>query len=207
MRRILLAFVAALVGMAVLPAAADARPLPDTPTSFRLCLPRYDPGSAGPPFVYWVCVPIPVLVLPPGLPDPPCRCPFAIDPGLNAVLPASLATTVMSRIHDGFNYLGVAAVANDPGQATQWHNTAMNAFVSAAQMLGGRALPAARAGFLDQSRNTFLPAPYPGPQQAADHLRNGMTMLQQWLVNQNPQLWDLVVPQFDNAYTVMTQYS
>lgn len=209
MRRILLAIIVALFGMVAPPATADATPLPDRTNSFWFCLPRFDPGTIGPPRIYWECHPIPVLVLelPPEIPDPPCQCPFAIDIPLNVVLPASLASTVMSRIHDGFNYLGISAVTSDPGQATQWQNTAMNAFITAAQMLGGRALPAARAGFFDQSRNTFLPAPYPGPHQAADYLRNGMTMLQQWLVNQNPQLWDLVVPQFKNAYTTMAQYS
>jgi hypothetical protein len=212
MRRILLAMVVALIGMVTLSAAADATPRPTPSASFHFCL-SYVEQLAGPPRVVWDCRPTPLVerALPPGWPEPPpfplCDCPFAIELNLNVVLPASLASMVMSRIHEGFYYLGAAAVTSDPGQAAQWHNTAMNAFTTAAQMLGGRVLPAARAGFVDRSRNVFLPAPYPGPQLAADYLRNGMTLLQQWLVTQNPQLWDLVVPQLDNAYTAMAQYS
>lgn len=212
MRRILLAMVVALVGVMTLPAAADATPRPNSPDSFPFCLP-YVEQFAGPPRIVWDCRPIPLAerTLPPGWPDPPpfppCPCPFAIELNLNAVLPAGPASMAMSRIHEGFYYLGAAAVTSDPGQAAQWHNTAMNAFTTAARMLGGRALPAARGGFFDRARNAFLPAPYPGPQLAVDYLRNGMTLLQQWLVTQNPQLWDLVVPQLDNAYTAMTQYS
>lgn len=209
MRRILLAMIVALVGMAAAPATAGATPAPDTSGSFPYCQKQILPGHIGPPSFYWDCRAIPVLILELPIPPdpPPCRCPFAIDLALVTVFPASQASAMTSRIHEGFNFLGLSEVTSDPGQATYWRNTAMNAFTAAAHMTGGRALPMARAGFYDQSRNTFLPAPSPGPQQAADYLRNGMTMLQQWLGNQNPELWDLIFPQFRNAYNVMVQYS
>jgi hypothetical protein len=210
MRRILLALIATLVGFAVMPATADATPRPDEPSrSLQICEPHWFVSSVGPPFRGWICRPIPVLPreLPPDWPIPPeCRCLYAIDLRVHDVLPASHANEIMSRVHLGLNYLGQAAVTSNPGQAAQLRNSAMSAFTLTAQILGGLRLPAARGGILDPSGTTFLPSPTPNPQQAADHLRSGITMLQQWIGNQDPELWDLIVPQFDSAYTLLAQH-
>jgi hypothetical protein len=197
MRRILLALTAAALGLVAAPATADAGPQLTDSASPRICLPRWS-ATTGPVFRYWVCLPL-AAVAPPDRPDP-CFCPTAVDLGVQAVLPADLGNTVMSYVQNGLTGLGQAAIAGDAGQASQLHDAALSSFATAAGLLGGARLPRARAGYLDEHNGTFGPKPDPWQQRAADYLSNGITLLQQWIGNHNPQLWDLIVPQLDNAY-------
>jgi hypothetical protein len=214
MRKFLLAVtLAATVALGV-PVAASAAPAPSAPTAparvapqgggftLRICFPTY----VNPPGVtVWHCFTIQVPALEAGLGPGDCpQCGFGI---LQTYDPSDLKSqpVVEGDLGQGFVQLGEAAVASTPADAAKLHTTAVNTFIAAARALGSAKLGEKAVGFLDPASGKFDPEPQPWRQQAGADVTNAVSLLQSYLLKQDPTVLASATARLDAAYTILAK--
>jgi hypothetical protein len=183
----LLALILALGTAAAIPAAPAAAA---SGSSFEQCFPVFDPKTGL--IIDWICVPIAVETHPcPSCPD------FAIGFD-HLVIPAD--PWYLEDLAGGLGLLGEAVHAPDPRTAARLRAEARDAFLSAAERLGGARISLAEVGFADFENQIIEPVPEPWLVSAGIDLAGGLTLAGEALVNPDPQPWiDAAMARFDAA--------
>ena len=218
MRKFLLAVTLATTVALGVPVAASAAPARSAPTAsapsaparvapqgggftLRICFPTY----INPPGVtVWHCFTIQVPALEAGLGPGDCpQCGFGI---LQTYDPSDFKNqlTVEGDLGQGFVQLGEAAVASTPAEAAKLHGAAVNTFLAAARALDGTKLGQKAVGYLDAKGN-FDPEPQPWRQAAGADVTNAVSLLQSYLLKQDPNVLASATARLDAAYKVLAE--
>lgn len=207
MRKLLLAVtIATCVALGVPTAAGAAPAAPAAPArvapqaggfTYTICFPVIVNGLH-----LWRCFTITVPLLEAGLGPGDCpQCGFA---GNLLFDPSDFKNqeTVVDDLGQGFVDLGAAANATDPAEQAKLHQTAVNAFLTAARALGTAKVSEKQVGYID-ANGKFDPEPSPWRQSAGADIINAVGQLQSYLQKANPQVLATATANLDAAYKVL----
>jgi hypothetical protein len=164
-----LAAVAIMLGLSVVPANAQVTPSAAGQSSAALCTPN---GN-----IVGECV----IVAGVGFdsdpqPDPCKTCPAAVALALTAV-PSTHRDELNGDLTGGVALLGQAAVAAKPDQAATLRAQAQTSFTAAGALVGKVALGLPGAGYIDPDTGKYVPVGKGWRIEVAGHLTDGLNLL------------------------------
>lgn len=183
--------------LACLGSVTVATPSPAQASSLHLtyCFPIYKQILGVWVIVEWHCIDIPVEYDP----NPCCIYDYAIDFGVNPVLPEQIQRGYLEQVSTGISLL-VQAAGADPRTAAALRARAQESFLAAARQLGGSRVALRQVGVADVKNNRLEPMPLPWLQAAGVDIADGLGLMQRALAEPAPLPWvKAAMVEFENA--------
>ena len=147
-------------------------------TSITYCFPVYKKVH-GWWIVDWICFEVPYAYEP----HPCCIWDYAIDFGVNPVLPEDFEIDYLEQVGAGVSLLAQASLA-DPRTAEGLRAKAREAFLGAARVLGQSRVDLRQVGIADVEKLQLEPARLPWLESAATDIADGLAFMQRGLVRE-----------------------